>query len=99
MQIDDQHDLHTLQAEPKDGVFTKLDDKETAPSRCLSIFMYTFNSDGKVNDIKFLRQPSKDEMARKVHPCPWHYASQAFQVAYAFAKAGSLDFEREVRCF
>lgn len=28
--------------------------------------MYTFNSDGKVNDIKFLRQPSKDEMARKV---------------------------------
>ncbi len=68
VQIDDQHDLCTLQAEPKDGVFTKLDDKETAPSRCLSIFMYTFNSDGKVNDIKFLRQPSKDEMARKVHP-------------------------------
>lgn len=30
------------------------------------IFVYTFNSDGKVNDIKFLRQPSKDEMARKV---------------------------------
>ncbi|DBB18222.1 TPA: hypothetical protein ACH3X3_003189 [Trebouxia sp. C0006] len=58
------------QAEPKDGVFTKLDDKETAPSRCLSIFMYTFNSDGKVNDIKFLRQPSKDEMARKFVKSP-----------------------------
>ncbi|KAA6406359.1 MAG: hypothetical protein FRX48_09854 [Lasallia pustulata] len=57
-------------AEPKDGVFTKLDDKETAPSRCLSIFMYTFNSDGKVNDIKFLRQPSKDEMARKFVKSP-----------------------------
>ena len=28
--------------------------------------MYTFNTDGKVTDIKFLRQPSKDEMARKV---------------------------------
>lgn len=57
-------------AQPKDGVFTKLDDKETSASRCLSIFMYTFNSDGKVNDIKFLRQPSKDEMARKFvkHP-------------------------------
>ena len=58
--------MSALQAEPKDGVFTKLDDKETSPSRCLSIFMYTFNSDGKINDIKFLRQPSKDEMARKV---------------------------------
>ena len=57
-----------MQAQPKDGVFTKLDDKDTAPSRCLSIFMYTFNTDGKINDIKFLRQPSKDEMARKV----WH---------------------------
>lgn len=60
-----------MQAEPKDGVFTKLDDKDTAPSRCLSIFMYTFNSDGKVTDIKFLRQPSKDEMARKVSCCSW----------------------------
>ena len=68
VQTGDQHNSCPLQAEPKDGVFTKLDDKETAPSRCLSIFMYTFNSDGKVNDIKFLRQPSKDEMARKVHP-------------------------------
>ena len=58
-----------LQVEPKDGEFTKLDDKETSPSRCFSIFMYTFNSDGKVNDIKFLRQPSKDEIARKVIPC------------------------------
>ena len=58
--------MSILQAEPKDGVFTKLDDKDTSPSRCLSIFMYTFNSDGKINDIKFLRQPSKDEMARKV---------------------------------
>lgn len=57
-----------MQAKPKDGVFTKLDDKETSPSRCLSIFMYTFNTDGKINDIKFLRQPSKDETARKV----WH---------------------------
>lgn len=55
-----------LQAKPKDGVFTNLDDKETEPSRCLSIFMYTFNTDGKITDIKFLRQPSKDEMARKV---------------------------------
>ena len=73
MQTRNQHDLCTLQAEPKDGVFTKLDDKDTAPSRCLSIFMYTFNSDGKVNDIKFLRQPSKDEMARKVHPASWRY--------------------------
>ena len=88
MQTGDQHNSCPLQAEPKDGVFTKLDDKETAPSRCLSIFMYTFNSDGKVNDIKFLRQPSKDEMARKVHPWPWHYASQAFQIFDAFATAG-----------
>ncbi|KAL3140950.1 hypothetical protein ABBQ32_005474 [Trebouxia sp. C0010 RCD-2024] len=57
-------------AQPKDGVFTNLEEKETAPSRCLSIFMYTFNTDGKITDIKFLRQPSKDEMARKFVTSP-----------------------------
>lgn len=82
--------LCMLQAEPKDGVFTKLDDKETAPSRCLSIFMYTFNSDGKVNDIKFLRQPSKDEMARKVRPASWLYA---FNSVDASAQAASSNVE------
>lgn len=50
---------------PKDGVFTKLDDKETTSSRCISIWMYTFDTDGRITDIRFLRQPSRDEMARK----------------------------------
>eukprot|EP00891_Asterochloris_glomerata_P007219 jgi/Astpho2/7219/Aster-01532 len=50
---------------PKDGVFTKLDDKDTAPSRSVGIFKYVVNSEGLVTDIWFQRQPSKDEIARK----------------------------------
>lgn len=33
---------------------------------CAGIWMYTFDTDGRITDIRFLRQPSRDEMARKV---------------------------------
>jgi hypothetical protein len=54
-----------LDVKLKEGVYEGLDDKDKEPSRCLSIFYYKFSDEGKVKDIYFLRQPSRDEMARK----------------------------------
>ena len=40
----------------------------TEGNNVAGIWMYTFNTEGQIEDIKFLRQPSRDEMARKVKP-------------------------------
>ena len=47
--------------------------KQTLTLWPAGIFYYKFSDEGKVKDIYFLRQPSRDEMARKfVNPPDYH---------------------------